>query len=261
MLPMARNNKLILFAMIIPLILTGLGIGGYILYQRIDSQQAKNSKELERFGYEMVGSSRSTETADDLGVSQLSSTFDQDKLTPTQKIIYGLNRDKDGLLAENKTLQTQIQELQAQVTELTKYKQLNEHFAPQQLKDELRSVEHQLKAYLIRSADAERFSTIQIEIMSAAGAAEYKAFITRNRLMLSEDKKQNLISNYLPAYAFCVGDGVEIAANSRSEERKLANFFRTEDTGSLTEALFQDLSSVLTPCQLSIREKLDNDKV
>lgn len=261
MLTKARNKKLIIFAITIPLILAGLGIGGYILYERIDSQQAQNDKELERFGYEMVSTSRSMETVGKSGVNQLPPTFDQDKLTPTQKIIHGLIRDKNGLLAENKTLQAQMQQLQAQITELTEYKELNEHFAPQQLKDELKSVEHQLKAFLIRNPDAERFSTMQLEIMSAAGAAEYKAFITRNRLMLSEDKKQSVISNYLPAYAFCVGDAVEIAANSPSEERKLANFFRTEDTRSLTEALFQDLSSVLTPCQLSIREKLDHDKV
>lgn len=259
--PIARNKKLILFAAVIPLILAALGIGGYFLYKRVDAQQAQNSKELERFGYEMVATSRNMETMSKSGVNQLPPTFDQEKLTPTQKIIHSLMRDKEDLLAENKTLQGQMEQLQAQITELTEYKQLNEHFAPQQLKDELRSVEHQLKAFLIRNPDAERFSTIQIEIMSAAGAAEYKAYITRNRLMLSEDKKQSVISNYLPAYAFCVGDAVEIAANSRSEERKLANFFRTEDTSSLTEALIQDLSTVLTPCQLSIREKLDSDKV
>lgn len=232
-----------------------------MVYQKMDAQHKQNSKELERFGYEMVATSRSMETTGKLGAVQLPPTFDLDKLTPTQKVIHGLMRDKDGLLDENKVLQSEIEKLESQIKELTAYKELNEHFAPQKLKDELRSVERQLKAFLIRSPDADRFSTMQIEIMSAAGAAEYKAYITRNRLMLSEDMKLAVISDYLPAYAFCVGDGVEIAANSRTEERKLANYFRTEDPSSLPEVLFQDLSSVLAPCQLSVRKKLDNDKV
>ncbi|WP_028469940.1 hypothetical protein [Neptunomonas japonica] len=232
-----------------------------MVYQKMDAQHKQNSKELERFGYEMVATSRSMETTGKLGAVQLPPTFDLDKLTPTQKVIHGLMRDKDGLLDENKVLQSEIEKLESKIQELTEYKELNEHFAPQKLKDELRSVERQLKAFLIRSPDADRFSTIQIEIMSAAGAAEYKAYITRNRLMLSEDMKLAVISDYLPAYAFCVGDGVEVAANSRTEERKLANYFRTEDSSPLSEVLFQDLSSVLAPCQLSVRKKLDRDKV
>ena len=254
-------KKTLILSITLPLILAGLGVGGYVVYQKMDAQHKQNSKELERFGYEMVATSRSMETTGKLGAVQLPPTFDLDKLTPTQKVIHGLMRDKDGLLDENKVLQSEIEKLESQIKELTAYKELNEHFAPQKLKDELRSVERQLKAFLIRSPDADRFSTMQIEIMSAAGAAEYKAYITRNRLMLSEDMKLAVISDYLPAYAFCVGDGVEIAANSRTEERKLANYFRTEDSSSLPEVLFQDLSSVLAPCQLSVRKKLDNGKV
>jgi hypothetical protein len=258
---MARSVKSIILILIVPLILSGLGIGGYILYQRMDAQQAQNNIGLERFGYEMVGSSRSVITIGKTGTVQLPPTFDEDKLTPTQKVIHGLIRDKDSLLSENNVLQNELETLKAQLTELTNYKQLNEHFAPQHLKDELKSVEHQLKALLIRTPEAERFSTIQIEIMSAAGAAEYKVYITRNRLMLSEDKKQIVVSDYLPAYAFCVGDAVDLAANTHSEERKLASFFRTDESSGLSEALLQDLSTVLSPCQLSVRQKLDNDNV
>ncbi|SIS99917.1 hypothetical protein [Neptunomonas antarctica] len=258
---MARSVKSIIFIILAPLILAGLGIGGYFLYQSINAQQATNTKDLELFGYGMVASSQSMASVGVTGTNQLPPTFDEKTLTPTQKVIHGLIRDKDNLLLENKVLQNDIETLKAQLTELTNYKQFNEHFAPQHLKDELKSVEHQLKALLIRTPEAERFSTMQIEIMSAAGAAEYKVYITRNRLMLSEDKKQIVVSDYLPAYAFCVGDAVDIAANTRSEERELAGFFRTNDSSGLSEALLQDLSSVLSPCQLSVRQKLDNDNV
>jgi hypothetical protein len=259
---MALKKILTLF-IALPLLLAGLVLGGYVLYEKISAQGVQNNDGFERFGYQMYSpsSALNIETVGELGATQLPPTFALSKLTPTQKIIHGLIRDKDGLLDENNELQSQIVKLQAQIQELAEYKALNEHFAPQKLKDELRSVERQLKAFLVRSPDAERFSTMQIEIMSAAGAAEYKSYITRNRLMLSSDMKLSVISDYLPAYAFCVGDGVDIAANTRAEERILANYFRTEDSSGLSEALSQDLSSILAPCQLSVRKKLDHDKV
>ncbi len=256
---MARLNKTILLVVLLPILLIGLSVGGFILYERIDALHAKNAKELEQFGYEMVSSSASIESTGVLGNKQLPPTFDEDKLTPTQKVIHSLVRDKELLITENQVLASEIDKLKAQIVELEEYKAMNEQFAPDKLEDELKSVERQLKAYLIRSSDAERFSTIQIEIMSAAGAAEYKEYITRNRLMLSEDKKQEVISKYLPAYSFCVGDAVDIAANSRTEETKLAAYFRSNDSTALPEALFQDLSTVLEPCQLAVRKKLDEN--
>ena len=257
---MPRISKTIILLIALPIILGVLGVGGFALYERMDELHAKNAKELEQFGYEMVAASASIETKGHLGVTQLPPTFDVNKLTPTQKVIHSLVRDKDLLITENQVLGTEIEKLKAQIAELEEYKAMNEQFAPDKLEDELKSVERELKAYLIRSPDAERFTTIQIEIMSAAGAAEYKEFLTRNRLMLSADKKQEVISKYLPAYSFCVGDAVEVAANSRSEETKLAAYFRSNDATSLPEALFQDLSTVLEPCQLSVRKKLDDNK-
>lgn len=252
-----RSKASVVIILALVVVVIALLAGGFMVFQRMQAQHAENEKELERFGYEMVASARSIETVGELGVKQLPPTFDEDKLTPTQKVIKSLVRDKDALIGENQVLQSEIEKLQQQIAELEEYKQLNERFAPEKLDEELRSVERQLKAFLIRSPDAERFSTLQIEIMSAAGAAEYKAYITRNRLMMSADQKEKVISDFLPGYAFCVGDAVEVAANSRSEERQLAAFFRTDDASKLPEALFQDLSTVLEPCQLAVRERLD----
>lgn len=255
-----RSRFSLLLLLLIPLLLAGLGVGGYFTYQRLQAQHAINQQELERFGYDMVAQSRNVESVGELGTKQLPATFDEQELTPTQKVIKSLLRDKEALLKENDQLELHITELTRQIKDLQEYKKLNEHFAPKRLNEELKQVERQLRAFLIRNPDAERFSTMEIEIMSAAAASEYKAYITRNRLMLSEDRKQKVISDYLPAYAFCVGDAVGLAANSAAEERQLARFFRTDDGSALDEALSQDLSILLTPCQMSVRERLENDK-
>ena len=252
------SKKGLVIGLIALVAVTGVSIGGYFAYDSITQQTAKNAKELEQFGYEMVATTRSFETTGELGTKQVPSTFDEGKVPPTQKVIRGLLNDKDSLLQDNQALLDEINKLNARIADLEEYKQLNEHFAPDRLKDELNEVERRIKAFLIRSADAERFSTLQIEIMAAASAAEYKAYITRNRLMLSADQKQLVISDFLPAYAFCVGDGVDIAANSPQEERLLATYFRTDDGSLLTQALAQDLSSVVAPCQLAIRTRLDS---
>lgn len=252
----SRPHKAVLVLLLLSL-LAALVVGGALMYEEIQIQHDRNQLELERFGYDMVASNSSFESTGELGAKQLPPTFDEEKLTPTQRVIRSLIRDKENLIKETHGLKSQIEALQHQVNALQAYKQLNERFAPEKLSEEIHRIERQLRAFLVRSTDAERFSTLQIEIMSAAAAAEYKTFVTRYRLMLPEDKKQAILTDLLPAYAFCIGDAAELAANSATEERKLAAYFRSEDASQLSEALYQDLVKVIEPCQLDLRRKLD----
>jgi hypothetical protein len=253
---MSSEKKPAFLIIIAVVALIVLGAGGFLAFKAMD-QTAQNAKELEQFGYEMVASSKSFETTGELGTKQLPPTFDESNLPPTQKVIRGLMGDKEALMMENGTLREEIELLKAEIAQLEQYKQMNERFAPARLEDELNEVERQVKAFLIRNPDADRFTTLQIETMAAAASAEYKDYITRNRLMLSEDRKQALIANHLPSYAFCVGDGIEVAANSPQEARQLAIYFRTDDPSGLSTALMQDLTTVITPCQQSFRSQMD----
>lgn len=263
-------KKILLFAVVVPVVLGALGVGGYYASQALMQNDAANNKDLEKFGLAVLPQAPSQPVAEDdkevqdiykkstgvLGASQEVATFANEKLSPTQKVIKGLMSDKEQLVKDKAELADEIEQLKARVAELEEYKRLNEHFAPDKIGEELAKVTARLKKYLLNSPNAARFNNRQIDIVSSASAVEYNKFIRRNRMILSEFQREELVSIYLPEFAFCLGDGVDIAANSALEERNLARFFETQDLSLLTPALKQDLETVLTPCQEALHEQL-----
>jgi len=166
-------------------------------------------------------------------------------------------QDKENLLAEQDALKGEIAALQQRIAELEQYKRLNERFVPETFEEELIRVKAQLKAILSRMPEADRFSNIRLEIMAAAGMQEYRRFVSANRLMLDQTQRGRIISDHLPAYAFCVGNAIELAANSSEEERLLIDWFNQPEKVTLPTALSADLAKLLPACQKPLREQLD----
>lgn len=250
-----KSAKTPIVATLLILAIIALGGGGFILYDKLTRQTEANTKSLERFGLEMVGDRYST-TVGELGATQLPPSLIEEESTTEGKIIKGLKKTNAQLVDETKSLRSEIRELKAEIQRLQDYKSLNERFAPLSMEEELAKVERQIKAYLLRTPDAERFDTLQIEIMSAASTREYQDYITRNRLVIDDEDRKALVDIYLPGYAFCIGDGVALAANNEQEADKLASYFRAGDSAGLSNQLQQDLEQVATPCQLALRNQL-----
>lgn len=250
-----RGKMLLLIAT--PLIVGILGTGAYFSYQSMQTQHEENLKDLERFGFTITPNSPYTESIGELGAKQLPATFAESDLTPTQKVIYGLMRDKERLLDENRQLKEKLEALEQQVGALETYRQENERFAPRTFEEEVAGVEKDMKAYLDRLPEAGRFSDRQIEMMSAASAREYRRFVTENRLMTGEFDRNAIVNEHLPGFAFCIGDAAPLAVNSSEEERMLVQYLKTNDPSPLSQALRQDLQRVMEPCQLALRQALD----
>lgn len=62
-----RSKTSVLIIVVLVLVVIAILAGGFMIYQRMQAQHKQNEKELERFGYEMVASSRSIETVGELG--------------------------------------------------------------------------------------------------------------------------------------------------------------------------------------------------
>ncbi|WP_420555281.1 hypothetical protein [Neptuniibacter marinus] len=253
-----KNKKSIVLIILIPLILAALAGGGFLMYNQMQGQHAENLKDLEKFGFTVLPTSTHSETIGELGAKQLPSTFYESKATPTQKVIKGLMADNEQLIEEQKELRAEIETLQEKIASLQTYKELNEHFAPLSMAEEITAVERQLKRLLLDMPDARRFSNLKIEAMSAAAGHEYKKFIGAKRLILAENEREMLIRDYMPEFAFCVGDGIDIAANSPREERLITIFFRKQDPTVLPSNLKADLDTVVKPCQTALYERLSN---
>ncbi len=263
-----KTTKLVMLAVGVPVLLGILGTGGYFTYEALIKQDQANNKDLEKFGLTILPHAPTPppkeeetkniykESTGVLGATQQVASFPDEKLNPTQKVIRGLMTDKENLIEEQNALRDEIDALNARIAELEEYKRLNEHFAPDSIAEELAKVKAKLKQYLLNSPSAARFNNRQIEIMSSASTVEYDKFIRRNRLILSDFQRDELVNIYLPEFAFCLGDGVDIAANSAAEERSLARFFEENDISLLRPALRRDLDTVLKPCQSALHEQL-----
>ncbi|GAA0693505.1 hypothetical protein GCM10009104_21040 [Marinobacterium maritimum] len=253
---MKLNKVGILLLVLIPLLLIIGGTVSFFAYQKMQSQHQLNLAELEKFGYEMVPTDVYTETVGELGANQLPPTFGEKKLTPTERVIRGLMQDKENLLTEQQALKDQITALQQQIAELEDYKRLNQHFAPDTFAEELAETRSILKSTLARMPESEPFDNTRLDVMAAAGTHEYRRFVSANRLMLERSHKARIIEELLPVYAFCVGNAVDLAANSRSEERLLTNWFNDPDNTRLPTALATDINKLLPACQRPLREAL-----
>ncbi|GAA0783604.1 hypothetical protein [Marinobacterium sediminicola] len=253
---MKLKKVAILLLVLVPLLLIIGGTVSFFAYKEMQSQHELNLAELEKFGYQMVPTDVYTESVGELGAEQLPATFSEKKLTPTERVIRGLMQDKENLLAEQQALKDQITALEQQIAELEDYKRLNQHFAPASFEEELAETKSVLKSTLARMPESEPFDNTRLEVMAAAGTHEYRRFVSANRLMLDRPHRAQIIEELLPVYAFCVGNAVDLAANSRSEEQLLTQWFTDPEKTRLPAALATDLNKLLPACQLPLREQL-----
>jgi hypothetical protein len=245
---------------LIPVLVLGLlGGGGYFAYLKLKEQTDLNSEGLAQAGDVLVGSSHN-KPDNDLTDEQMAPTISSD-LKPSKRVVRSLQKENVKLSIEIIDLKESIESLNRDIAVLEEYKMSNERFAPLRIKDEMVEIERQVKAFLLESEDAGRFGTLQIEIMAAASALEYKEYINRNRLMVTKVQRQKVSVEYLPGYAFCVGDGIELAANNAEELNLIATKFRGTITLPLPTQLSKDLDSVIVPCQNSLRAQLDKNLI
>ncbi len=235
------------------LILGLLGSGGYyFIYPMVVKQSADNAKEFEGAGKALGAQDIFEDTEGVLGAQQKPATFADDKLSPSQKVIRGLMDDREVLIKGNKTLERKIDELKSEISSLEHYRDTNERFAPLNAAEEKAVVESMVKRFLIDSEDAVRFSNMQIEIMAAAAAKEYSQFVGRNRLILTDEERTKMVEEQLTPFAFCIGDGVDVAANNNRELRAVSYYMRSEDASRITPILLGDLKAVLKPCRTEL---------
>lgn len=251
-----RNKKKLILLAAAPLGVLLLGTVLFFTYQMVQKQYTQNQVDLEKFGFDLRGSSQ-FETSDGvLGEAQLPSTFATENLTPSERVVHSLVRDRQNLIIENSALREQIDALEALLETYEEDRIAAEYFMPENFSQELQRVERMLHTYLRQSADAQRFSNFRLEIMAAAGRMEYQRFIEANQLMLDAVQRTEIVVDYLPAYMFCVGDAIQLAANNFDEEREIRDYFGNPEQHRLPALIQEDLDVVLPPCQRDLREAL-----
>ncbi|WP_027852262.1 hypothetical protein [Marinobacterium litorale] len=253
---MKISKTAIVLAVAVPLVLGSIGTAVFVYWDSIQAQQQANEEILQKFGFEIIPVSPYTESTGELGAKQVPATFAEDDLSPVEKVIDGLLKDKEKLLDENEALKYQITQLEEQVDSLEQYKSLNEQFAPETLSQELERTRQELARKIGNLREAQGYSKFWIEMMASAALLEYERFMEANRMLLDHGQREELIDEELVTYGFCVGNAVELAANNAQEARDIARWFENPDSVNLSEAIQADLDIVLPPCQIPLRKKL-----
>ena len=237
-------------------LLSLLAVVGYFVYPMIASQQGENTIRFEKFGLAVLPGSQFTTTTGELGKLQLPATFAEAELTPEERVVESLVRNRNDLIEENQRLASKVEQLEQRVAELENYKLTNERYAPEQFNIELERVRREMEERLRALPEAESYSTLMIELMAIAAQQEYVHTVRANDSMMDDARKAILLQRYLPTYAFCVGNALSLAANNNAELRAIAAWLQEPALSPLPAQLKADLDIVLPPCQVSFRQAL-----
>ncbi|UTW04229.1 hypothetical protein KDX31_04210 [Amphritea atlantica] len=241
-----------------PLLLIIFSVAGYFTYNVISQQQEENRKKVEGFG-EMVMplDSTATEATSD---PSLAPSIANSNISPVEKVIATLKEERLKLLNEAEVMRAQITILQGKVTELEHYKRTNERYSPHTFDEEVSTIHARMRQLLASQEESKRFSSTQLTGMAAASAQEYRRYLMMHKLLLDQDQIDTVVNYHLPVFAYCIGDGMDIAANNRAEELLVLEYFKTENTDRMSSRLKSDLKAILEPCQELFTERMASFK-
>lgn len=235
-----------------PLVLIIAVLSGYLIYSTLSAQQLENRKKVENFGELVIP----LETTTPLATNSLNPTIKRNSLSPTQKVITTLKNERSKLLEEALVLRNEIDSLQKKVSELEHYKLTNERYAPHTFNEEVSTVHTRIRQILASQDESKRFTRNQLKGMAAAATQEYKRYLTLHKLLLDQGQIDTVVNDHLPVYAYCIGDGMDIAANNRTEELLVLEYFKTTKTELMSNRLKSDLKAIIEPCQELLAERL-----
>lgn len=250
------NSKLLIIIGVALVLLIGGGIGGYFLFVKVDQVHEENTSSLETFGSFMTpGNSLPTEgpNGEKYGTSP---TIGNPNISASDKIIVSLSQEKQALIKELGAAKARIQDLEAEVALLNNYKETNERYAPRLMREERNFAIKAMSEYLAGSDDASRFGRFQQDAMIQQSANVYVDLVRRFHLSITDEQRNTLLSNYLPAYAFCIGDNIPFVANNRREEQSLLEYLKTGDSTLLPPQLLTDVETINTPCLTTLNDKV-----
>ncbi|MEH6469867.1 MAG: hypothetical protein V7752_01340 [Halopseudomonas sp.] len=241
--------------------LIGISIGGYFLFLEVEEVHKQNVEDLAGFGSKVVPiSSREGGSGVTFGMTdgtiQLPPSIQEKKLSPTEKVILSLSRDKDELQYEVAKFKQQIDEQQQRLIELRAYKAENERFAPDQLNQERQRAEEMLKEYFDNSSDVTRFSKFQQQAMNLATANIYTEVVRQHQLMLNDEMKDEMVK-ILPQFGLCLGEGLPFITNNRAEEVFIIKALSNGNLSEIKGGLAEDFNAIHGPCLKQLNRQVN----
>ena len=202
------SPKQIIMIGVAVVVLAIAGVAGYFISIEVEKVHSENVESLADFGSKVIPMSSGPDGATyglEDGQVQLPPSIQEKKLSPTEKVILALSRDKDELLVEVTKLEHELAQLSVPLKELRSYQAENERFAPERLTEERIRAQGILREYFDTSSDVAEFSRFQRQAVHLASANLFTEIVRTNGLILFEEVKDELIK-LLPSYGLCLGE-------------------------------------------------------
>lgn len=239
-----------------PVLVILIAVAGYFIYSGLSAQHAENAEKVGGFGALIMPATETIDPNDPASV-KLAPSIGRKNLTPTQRVIATLKDERVQLLEEAIMMQQEIMDLKSQVADLENYKRTNERYAPHTFNEEVSTVHTRSKQLLATLDESKRFTRRQLTGMAAASAKEYRRFLTIHKLALEPEQIDVIVNDHLPPFAYCIGDGIDVAANNSREETLLVEYFKTDKTELMNNRLKSDLKAIVSPCQALFAKRMD----
>ncbi len=223
-----------------------VGVGGYFLVIAINKTHKENMSSLEGFGSVVTPSGPSY--GEESGQTALEPTLGVKKISTTDKIIISLSDEKNKLINELTVANEKIKDLESQIALLNNYKENNERYSPRLMDEERSFAIKNMSDYLEASEEAVQFTDFQRDVMIEQSANVYLHLVRRFHLNITDEDRDKLLSEYLPGYAFCFAQDIELVANSRQEKAKMLQYFKNNDKSLLAPSLLEDIETINDPC-------------
>lgn len=237
-----------------PLLLIILSVAGYFIYTSLMEQHRENTERVEGFGELVIPGDIKSELLNP--DSTLTPSIPESRLSPSERVILTLKLERAKLVEEAVKMRAQISELQDKVVTLEEYKRTNERYSPHSFDEEVSQVHTRIKQLLATLDESKRFTRNQLKGMSAAAAKEYRRYLKQYKLVLEPGDIDTVVNEHLPVYAYCIGDGMDIAANNRAEELFIIEYFKTDKTELMSSRLRSDLKAIMEPCQEMFNKRM-----
>ena len=241
---------------LVPVVLGAVAFAGYHFYGTLQDQQSANAAVLHKFGFQITPNSPYSDSTGVLGTKQVPPTFAEDKLSPVERVIRGLMQDKEALIDENGRLKQQIEALKASIEDLEYYKNTNERFAPNSIEAEMEKMTTSLASNLTNMTAFRSLSPLRKRIVTEASINEYHRFLEQYNLLAEDVDQAKVMHEYLPEYAYCFAQAIDLAANDLREENEILQWTQNPERYPLPTRLGNDIKQLVPSCQAKLRTSL-----
>ncbi|MFP8968304.1 hypothetical protein ACKC9G_17110 [Pokkaliibacter sp. CJK22405] len=229
------------------------GTVSYFLFKGQDLYQ-DNVADFGSFGYKVIPMASSGRASSFLSGSSEPKISPDDLPVPPSNVarVYELQNQNTQLVAEVGRLQGENKVLLKETEKLRS--QLDLYKAPILPAG---VTQDSMKGFLVSIPEISRMSSARQDLSSAMAYRAYLRVVDQYGVLLTPNRRDQLLRTGIARYAYCIGDAASYIANNSAEMAELKRYLET-GKGEMATALQSDVVRGLVPCKKDLDDYVAN---